>query len=869
LLLSSTLARIAQQHPASLHTPLPKNTLRVYSPPHLSFSFVMVEDVLLLSSPASSLRSVRKDISLAMASVTKTDPPSLKRTYTLVASNPPSPQDRIPPFKVPALSPPADNRMSLSLKRRYPFCKSQGSPTASSDLSTSEVPAFVSIFDTEMSGCSPVRETSQFSGFPGQSDMTSEPSIHHQTHKSHSSISTSASSSNSCSPTTTISTIESASLEDRITPDSSPDTAEGLMALPSFRPESREANDLSIVPPSPDSHCSRPQTPSKKPRNQKNLSLNVPPSPGMTQPRSPHDTEMSKATSKSVSAPSSPAFIMPPAPQNPRRRPSHLGLTIKLPGTLEKPTGLRHHQSSPSLFTPAQRGGSIGGLVVPPTASHRQTTFQFNQRPTFNNRWATSEASPESSSASTNSPPKSPEILHEMDEEEDIEPPRSGEAKSPAYPTGPALIFEPNIYLYSEPNAELASQFDVVINVAREVLNPFKAAPAPDVVPDTACTISSFKTAFEEAIFSPIKTGTETPKQGFREPEYVHMPWDHNTPILNDLPGLVELISERSGQGKKVLVHCQCGVSRSATLLIAYSMFKNPEKSMQDAYSAVKSKSRWIGPNMSLIYQLTDWKKMICSDAPKAGFGGWRNGPATAGLRNKPPGSGNLGRGRGMGDCDDGPEAFPEPQTAPLPGRRTSPSVSPMMSPVEPRSEGHPIRPQFIRTRSEHGGFMSSSTPGPSSAPPAGSTTSPLNRQSWPDGDAKLFCTPTLEPSPLSRGDEWPVSRSYEPPMPTRMPPPPPPPPQQPASQRNSGVYSLEKSTFRIPGQFETDISEPPTPSIVSPRNSGTAGAAGTGGFWATVPNRRSGWGFFSADPRSPTERGTSAPVIRNIFDVL
>lgn len=678
--------------------------------------------------------------------------------------------------------------------------------------------------------------------------MTSGPSSH-QTHKSHSSISTSASSSNSSSPTTTISTVDSTSLEDRISPDSSPDTTE--------------------VPPSPGLGCSRPQSPSKKPRNQKNLSVNVPTSPGMSQLRPLEESEMPKgATPKSVSAPSSPAFIMPPPPQNPRRRPSHLGLTIKLPGTLEKPTGLRHHQSSPSLFSPGPRGGPLGGMTIPQSASVRQTTFQFNQRPSFNNRWAaTSEASSGSSSASTNSPPRSPETLHEMDEEDDIEPPRSGEAKSPAYPTGPALIFEPNIYLYSEPNAELASQFDVVINVAREVLNPFKAAAAPEVVPDTACTESSFKTAFEEVVFSPIRPRAETPRQRYREPEYVHMPWDHNTPILDDLPGLVELISERSGQGKKVLVHCQCGVSRSATLLIAYSMFKNPEKSMQDAYSSVKSKSRWIGPNMSLIYQLTDWKKMISSDAPKAGFGGWRNGPATAGLRNKPPGGGNLGRGRGMGDCDDSSEAFPEPQTAPLPGRRTSPSVSPLMSPIEPRSEGH-TRPQVVRTRSENGGFISSISPGPSSAPPGmssvpGSSTSTHNRQSWPDGDAKLFYTPTLEPSPLSKSDEWPASRSYEPPMPTRTPPPPP--PSQPEPQQNTNRYSLDKSAFRIPGQFDTDMSDdiaPPTPSVVSPRNSGA-------GFWATMPNRRSGWGFFSSDPRSPTERGTSTPVIRNIFDVL
>jgi len=850
----SHYTRTRHSHPPLQFT----STFRFHSP------LVMVGHVLLSPSSTVSFCFVRKDISAAMASVTKTDSPSLKRTYTLVSSSPSSPSDLQeidPPSKVPALA--AERRMTLSLKRRYPFCKSQ-TTVSGNNSSISTVPAFVSIFDTDMSGCSPVKETSHFSSFAAD-QLAPAPGmtlLQNSIHKSHSSVSTSASSSNNSSPTTTISTVDTS--EEQITPDSSPDSSGSLMALPSFRSRGRVANDLSIVPPSPGLGCGRPQSPSKKPRNTKNLSLHVPPSPmPQLSTAATDDGDKSKQSSaKSISAPSSPAFIMPPPPQNPRRRPSHLGLTIKLPATLsEKP--LRHHQSSPSLFSPGLRG-PVGGMTLPQSANFRQTTFQFQQRPVFNNRWASETASSGPSSAESNSPPKSPEILHEMDEEED-EPPRSGEAKSPAYPAGPALIFEPNIYLYAEPNAELASQFDVIINVAREVLNPFKGVANKGVanspVPDTACTESSFKTAYEDAMFSPVsvRDGSVTPKPKQQEPEYIHMPWDHNTPILDDLPALVELINERSNEGKKVLVHCQCGVSRSATLLIAYSMFKNPEKSMQDAYSAVKAKSRWIGPNMSLIYQLTDWKKMISTEAPKTAFTGWRGaGPATAGLRNtmKGLGTGGLGRGRGM-DCDDDSGSIPEPQTAPLPERRNSPSVSPMMSPMELKPDSR--KPQLVRTRSASGGFKSAISPGPSSAPPGlvslpGSTLSTQNRQSWPDGDAKLYL-PTGEPSPQPQQDPWPSTRGFEPPEPTRMPPPPPP--------RASSAYTVEKG-FRMPGGFESDVDDntaPPTPSITSPRNSG---------FWATMPSRRmSTWGAIFSDPRSPTERGTSTPVIRNIFDVL
>ena len=56
---------------------------------------------------------------------------------------------------------------------------------------------------------------------------------------------------------------------------------------------------------------------------------------------------------------------------------------------------------------------------------------------------------------------------------------------------------------------------------------------------------------------------------------------------------------------------CQCGVSRSATLLIAYvvalaAVGIMPDhlghiRGMQDAYDFVKAKSPWVGPNVSCV----------------------------------------------------------------------------------------------------------------------------------------------------------------------------------------------------------------------------------------------------------------------------
>jgi tyrosine-protein phosphatase len=94
----------------------------------------------------------------------------------------------------------------------------------------------------------------------------------------------------------------------------------------------------------------------------------------------------------------------------------------------------------------------------------------------------------------------------------------------------------------------------------------------------------------------------------YRTPEYIHMPWEHNTDIVPDLFKLVKIMDDRVKQGKRVLVHCQCGVSRSASLVVAYGLYKEPEVSVQEAYDKAKKRSKWIGPNMNLIMQLQEFR---------------------------------------------------------------------------------------------------------------------------------------------------------------------------------------------------------------------------------------------------------------------
>lgn len=162
------------------------------------------------------------------------------------------------------------------------------------------------------------------------------------------------------------------------------------------------------------------------------------------------------------------------------------------------------------------------------------------------------------------------------------------------YPDGPVLVCEPNIYLYSEPSAQTASQFDVIINVAKEVKNPF-TNNSPDL----------------ENISPPAppKTPTDS-EEDLGHPEYIFIPWDHTSKLLPDLERLTDIMQDRSHHGKKVLVHCQCGVSRSPSLVVAYVMKLN-KWDLNTAYEFVKSKSPQISPNMTLMYQLMDWSDIL------------------------------------------------------------------------------------------------------------------------------------------------------------------------------------------------------------------------------------------------------------------
>ncbi|KAL1844019.1 hypothetical protein VTJ49DRAFT_5770 [Mycothermus thermophilus] len=523
-------------------------------------------------------------------------------------------------------------------------------------------------------------------------------------HRHHDSTSTHATESAGSSPTTTSSITDASDLSDP-SPSSSPDSPVNLDRLPTFGPTPSfgglsSMSRLTVADPP----MERPMT-SPGPRrlkNMKGLSIQPP---------------VHSISTTMLSEPASPSFIKPViAPM--KRKPSQLSLktntsdliartTLEVPGSptvapILQRRALKHSTSTPHMLSGLRSStfGPAGGMTIPTVLERNETglsSFFRPSRPT-DSSGQTSAIREESSPIRTQIANRAAfdiEPYHEVENNEDL--------KSPGYPDGPVAIYGDKVYLYLEPTAEEAARFDVVINVAREVSNPFKSAAnsrraseaeeKESPIPESACTRDSWATAYE---YPPDDQSVETPttpKAPLKEPEYIHMPWDHNTDIARDLMTLCETIDKRVKEGKKVLVHCQQGASRSASLIIAYGMYQNPELSVNDAYYAAQEKSRWISPNMKLMYCLQDFQKEVSK----------RRLTPNTGLR---PRSGRSPTKHRATMSADNIDSVPkEPMTAPLPAEDVpSRRASPDRSTSRARGNSTPHRGEPI-------------SPGPSSAP--------------------------------------------------------------------------------------------------------------------------------------------------------
>ncbi|KAF8807579.1 phosphatases II [Phlegmacium glaucopus] len=197
---------------------------------------------------------------------------------------------------------------------------------------------------------------------------------------------------------------------------------------------------------------------------------------------------------------------------------------------------------------------------------------------------------------------------------------------SPSVPyiDGPVQII-PGIWIGSEDNALdwkglVERGIRSILNVAKEVNSPLD---------------SSFSTrALKPAISSPNLRNRRQSDPTYHPPHfptgrpamyYLKLQWSHGQQnLVNDgFQAGMAFADAALKRGEGCLIHCQCGISRSATMVIAIVMraaaehaaWVPPEvwalKGMQGAYAFVKEKSPCVGPNMSLIYQLMEYEKKL------------------------------------------------------------------------------------------------------------------------------------------------------------------------------------------------------------------------------------------------------------------
>jgi protein-tyrosine phosphatase len=91
------------------------------------------------------------------------------------------------------------------------------------------------------------------------------------------------------------------------------------------------------------------------------------------------------------------------------------------------------------------------------------------------------------------------------------------------------------------------------------------------------------------------------------------------TSIFNEA---FEFLEQCREAGRRVLVHCVIGKSRSASIVIAYLM-KHNQMALQKAFNFVKSKRALIQPNNGFMIQLREYEQKLFNTGPSMNEGDW------------------------------------------------------------------------------------------------------------------------------------------------------------------------------------------------------------------------------------------------------
>lgn len=102
-----------------------------------------------------------------------------------------------------------------------------------------------------------------------------------------------------------------------------------------------------------------------------------------------------------------------------------------------------------------------------------------------------------------------------------------------------------------------------------------------------------------------LNVAAEVPRTPHTTVDYLHLPLRDtaNQELLDSIIQANEFIERNRKLGVRVLVHCFAGISRSASIVIAYLMQLH-NMTFSETHEFVKKKRPVINPNMSFVFKL-------------------------------------------------------------------------------------------------------------------------------------------------------------------------------------------------------------------------------------------------------------------------
>lgn len=117
---------------------------------------------------------------------------------------------------------------------------------------------------------------------------------------------------------------------------------------------------------------------------------------------------------------------------------------------------------------------------------------------------------------------------------------------------------------------------------------------------------------YARAVTCVVNATTEIPNANWPDIEYVKVPVPDlpHAPLALYFDAVADRIHQTGKRNGRTLVHCVAGVSRSASLCIAYLM-KYHRLSLLDAHQWVRSRRPVVRPNMGFWRQLIDYERKL------------------------------------------------------------------------------------------------------------------------------------------------------------------------------------------------------------------------------------------------------------------